>query len=459
MSELLFSLLCFNINRKSNRQSIIDYLSKGKFHICFLQEIPKSEVKTYENSAKSYYRDILQTHGYDAIYLQEGQGSQPCNCLFYKKSEFSVVKIDEKPYALDKDADTDDRKPDILKEFEAKLVHGGHDHDKLKNRACLVMLQYTGSGSSAWNPRIIVVSIHNPYKVPNDVAQSNPTQLFSALDYLGQTIGCPVLVAGDFNCELLKMKVNTRGFIVPSYNPTIHRVHKNRIDFFAYKNYVGCTEIELDNVHADLVLKDDCLVKGNGGQYYLDHKYAGEWSSILQDIDSKVSDHDPLRATLTVKPVHVLPTLTISYYNVNNNQNATDYLAKINHTSDCVILNNIDIEATPERLSCHYSVKKQLAASTVFYYNQLKFLSKHDILGQSISYLDNNNLKIILAFIHKVADKGINMKDEITKILSEAGHKAVIVMGDFNSAELPADLPLVVEQCESPPYIWDIKTY
>ena len=349
MSELSFSILCFNINRHHDNQSIIDYLSSGKFHLCFLQEVPNSEVRTHKNSPKSYYRGILQTYGYDAIYLQEGQmsassASQPCNCLLYKKSEFSVVKIDEKQYALDKDACIDEMKPDILKEFEAKLTHGGHD--KLEKRACLVMLQYIGSGSSAWNPRIIVVSIYNPYKVTNDLVQSNPTQLFSALDYLGQITGCPVLVAGDFNCELLKMKVNTRGFIVPSYNPTIHRVHKSRIDFFAYKNYVGCTEIELDNVHADLVLKDDCLVKGNGGQYYLDHKYAGEWSSILQDIDSKVSDHDPLRATLTVKPVHVLPTLTISYYNVNNNQNATDYLAKINHTSDFVILNNIDIEAT-----------------------------------------------------------------------------------------------------------------
>ena len=44
------------------------------------------------------------------------------------------------------------------------------------------------------------------------------------------------------------------------------------------------------------------------------------------------------------------------------------------------------------------------------------------------------------------------MENELTKILSEAGHKAVIVMGDFNSAELLADLPLVVKQCESLPY-------
>ena len=444
MSELSFSVMCLNVDvQTKNHEIIIKYLKDENCDLYFLQEVKSIKIIPC-------YKDKL-ANIYDVIYLKENQksgsaGSHPCSCLFYNKYKFTVIKEDEILYALDEDSYTDHKKPEILKEFEEKLIHG--DHDSLKKRASLAILQCNSSDTSGvWSPRIIVVSYHGPrYSLSDDVIQSNATQLFTALDYLGQATGCPVLIAGDFNCDLLKMKVNTIGFIVPSYNPTIHRlrvqsVHNDCIDFFAYKNYAGCTEIEVVDVSANLVIKDDndSIVRVTGaGQY---HKYESSVFSILMNTDNKckVSDHDPLRATLTVK--RVLPTLTISYYNINNNQNAVDY---INHISDLVIVNNI---ATPKKLNG--MERMWLDYKAAVFYNGFKLeVSKCDV---PISYLNlcYDNLKIFFTLIHKdVTEDEINKLNKLT-----AGCNAVIVMGDFNSTKLPGaskNLPLVIQQCESP---------
>ena len=441
MSELSFSLLCFNVNKPSKNEYIIEYLKNQNCDLYFLQEVKSNKIDCYKEKLAPQY---------DVIYLYEVQesGSPPCSCLFYKKSIFQVVKRKkleytdedqesdgvekdrELQYALDEETYTDEiiMKPEILKEFEAKLIDSGHDI--LKKRASLAMLKYIGSNSGAWKPIIIVVSFHSPYKTK--ALHSRVTQLFSALDYLGQTGGYPVLVAGDFNCDLLKKNVNTRGFIVPRYKPTIHRVHKKCIDFFAYKNYAGCAKIELDNVHADLLL--NCPVKVIDDHHHLDQNAACSWSSMLKDIDKEVymSDHDPLTAILTIKPA--LPTLTISFYNVNNNQIAADYLAKLNHTSDLVILNNIDTVRTPQRLSYCKVQLPYACAPTAFYYNYLKFLSnKVDDVLINLQYDDNSNLKITFTFIHK------DEENKLTRVLHVAEH-SIIVMGDFNSTELSANL-------------------
>ena len=450
MNELSFSVMCFNVKVQTKNLEIIKYLQKENCDLYFLQEVKSNKIKP-KNECSDCYKDEL-ADVYDVIYLKENQtsstGSHPCSCLFYNKSKFRVIIEDKILYALHEDRYTNDMKPEILKEFEAKLIHGGHD--TLKKRASLAILQYKGSDTSGtWSPRIIVVSYHGPYKrtgLSEDDIQNNATQLFTALDYLGQATGCPVLVAGDFNCDLLKMKVNTNGFIVPSYNPTIHRVQKDCIDFFAYKNYAGCTEIEIKDVYADLVIKDDYILKGTDGQYHVDHKYAGSW---LKSID-EVSDHDPLRATLIVK--HVLPTLTISYYNnINNDQNAVDYLTKVNHSSDLVIFNNINATPMP-KLNHYYCNGVEIFESTVLYWRlNLKFL-KHDKWGQNIYHLDlcrydNSNLKISFSFIHKGTDKVNKM---LTKMLRTVRRNtvAIVVMGDFNINS--TKLPLIVKQCESP---------
>lgn len=142
MSELSFSLLCFNVNKQSDNNYIIEYLKNQNCDLYFLQEVKTNKIKpTYE--CIDCYKDKL-TFQYDVIYLKEDQksgsaGSHPCNCLFYNKSKFEVVKDTRQLwYALHEPEYTDEKKPEILKEFEAKLIHGGHN--KLKKRASLAML-------------------------------------------------------------------------------------------------------------------------------------------------------------------------------------------------------------------------------------------------------------------------------------------------------------------------------
>ena len=102
---------------------------------------------------------------------------------------------------------------------------------------------------------------------------SNAEQFFKAVNHLGQVTGYPVVVGGDFNCELLKKGVETHGFIVPQYDPTIYRASIGTpsdpcIDFFAYKNFDGCTKIEVEDIRATLCPSPSYEIKGT--MHYLD---------------------------------------------------------------------------------------------------------------------------------------------------------------------------------------------
>ena len=238
--------------------------------------------------------------------------------------------------------------------FTDKLKHG-HDH---LERACVRILEYCNSNSSTttWKLRIIVASFHNPNRATRDETRiQNAEHFFEALNHLWEITGYPVVVGGDFNCELLNpkgkvKKVDTCGFEVQKYNPTIHRAligssSSPCIDFFAYKNYSsGCIKIEVKNVHANMLPLPGsaALIKGTGGQHSLDYKECKYITDkyhpglTLTAINNK-SNHDPLRATLLVK--FKLPMLTISYYDVNNDQNTLDNLC-ITYTTDVVILCN-----------------------------------------------------------------------------------------------------------------------
>lgn len=125
------------------------------------------------------------------------------------------------------------------------------------------------------------------------------------------------LVAGDFNCELPEMYYN--GFTTLHYNPIIWRAGKSCIDHFAHKNYSESTKIVVNDVSANLVLPlEHCPVRGTN-------------DSILEQIGT-MSDHDPVRATMTVTllplTLSIPQTLSISCCNMNFVQNAADYLAK-----------------------------------------------------------------------------------------------------------------------------------
>ena len=467
MTELSFSLLCFNIANKCGNKDIIRYICNTKPDLCFLQEIRKDEVKCHKTVTKAHIGDELMSwkHNYGVVYLQEASlrgssNSQTNNCIFYNKSKFCMIG---ERYVLHEEQYKDSLIHELLNDYDI-------DHGILKRRACLAILQYNGSDSnSTWHPRIIVVSFHNPYRgLTRDKITSNATKFFNTYGHLGQITGYPVLVAGDFNCELLKYKGDKSNFMVLKYNPTIHRAlvirsrgdHEPCIDFFAYKNYSGCTEIEVNDVHADLVPhSDDCPITGAGDQCNL----GPPSSSILKQINSNayVSDHDPLRATLTVKFV---PNLTISYYNINNDQNVTNYLTtSYPCTPDLVIIHNIDAsqKLTSHNLCGYEHIK--FFNSTRLYYKRFKFCCFGnpivDLNSFKFSYLElyhreNRGLRSIITFVIKSSGvNGIeNGQECIIKLLNqwrvEKSCNAIIIMGDFNPTELPGDLPLVHARLE-----------
>ena len=305
--------------------------------------------------------------------MQEGN-DQPYNYIIYNDSKFEVIHDDTFP-----------------KTFDSSLEKLG-----LANRARLAVLQYIGSDSALWYPRIVVVSFHNHFhKLPDNEIQSYATKFFSALNDLGEVTGCPVLVGGDFNCELLNLKakeandkkIYTQNFTIPKYDPTMHRalIGKGRsnpcIDFLAYKNYSdtsGCTEIELDNVHAEIVLpRGACLVKGTDGQCHLDykeHKYItnrgkADSSSTLKELHS-LSNHDPLRATLNIKFKNPQKFI-MSYYNVNNDQNVIKRFINYTHVHDLYIFHDIDASNAKHQIIGYELIK--MSEVIVIFCKKLKF--------------------------------------------------------------------------------------
>ena len=186
--KLSFFLLSFNIAKKNYDSS--HYLSAAKADLYFLQEDNKST------------KPGLPEAEYAKYYLQEN-GS--CNSVIYSKSKFTIIHF-----------------PDILN----KLLGDGHGH--LVRRACVIILEYSSSSTTTTRqPRIIVASFHNPNtQTGGKMHTYNAEHFFKALNYLRAVTGYPVIVGGDFNCELLNPKdgeVDTCGFIVSKYNPTIHR--------------------------------------------------------------------------------------------------------------------------------------------------------------------------------------------------------------------------------------------
>lgn len=256
-----------------------------------------------------------------------------------------------------------------MKSFKEKLKY--EDTDSLDKRACVAILECIGNDcSSTWHPRVIVVSFHSPYKIterPEKVAH-----FFNALDYLGQMTGYPVLVGGDFNCELLKGKVDTNGFIVPKYNPTIHRVlYSNTcIDFFAYKNCEGrraCSVIQLTDVHAELVLPNDVLLVGNNEINLHQNEYKNIKDAVLSKIHN-ISDHDPLKATLILR--NVLPIYHLSCIFMNS---PSDQLKDIQPIYDFLLIYNINKDFELPPLVRHYYDKiEELSDIAQLYLNSCR---------------------------------------------------------------------------------------
>jgi len=171
--------------------------------------------------------------------------------------------------------------------------------EDFKDRICIVPL-------NVWEFIIIAVSFHAKSKTSDK--RSKITNVFRFLDELGNsTHCCAIVMGGDFNIDLHE-GIDLCGFIVPSYDPTVHRAMHGKeymcIDFFAYKNFLPNVGVEVENVRSEMIVKCPGLVKSDLfhvslEQYNNDDKY-----KKLR----LASNHDPLQATLTFHTSpHTLP--------------------------------------------------------------------------------------------------------------------------------------------------------
>ena len=329
----------------------------------------------------------------------------------------------------------------ILKLFKAKLP------DTLKRRACLAILKCKDTLPSTG---IIVASFHNPSReTDGDSHKDNATKLFSALENLRQMTGYPVLVGGDFNCELLKDNVERSHFIVPQYSPTIHRVlyasgkGKICIDFFAYKNCDNrraCSEIQLTNVEAKMLSSssNSVLLKGMHVDYKEYQKIKG---SILREIHDK-SNHDPLTATLTIKNISPIYRMSCIFMN-----NPKDKLLNEIPISDFLLFHNINKDFKLLALPTSYDYCK--LSDTVKLYcdnNRLQHITTNTFNISSLTYLvsklkskvkDDQTIFVALFYQH---DKDQPVTKECVKKMFEqltttCNNSATWIIGNVNINE------------------------
>jgi len=439
------SLLCWNIAKVSPESpfndTIKDYLEKSDADLCFLQEVPVTQIKTVKDQdgirAKKSLRLKLPTK-YKLFYFREGKNA-PCNCLIYNKEIFEVKEVEmEKPkgtskrvYALDEDMDNNhhhyyDKKIKsnrcICGERTCKhiILDEWHESYEVKKRVCAAILRCI---NIPHRPEVIVVSCH----LPNPTYPNAAEEFFEALDKLRQDLGYPVLVAGDFNCPLLKYNMDCVGFEIPHYNPTIRKVlipEKNTytriIDFFAYKNFGQCVKLKLSGVHAEIVLPSSDtphpVCWNNGQPTYTQYQEHLKKKSTLHQIHENI-DHDPIKAVLNISVEDPLSFYLIGYNStpelITKYKDSSRYLCILqNKDGRAVLETNSDVLQITEYNTNLPSITSIQFSIWIIQYHCGKFYaaSLHKVDNQSEIQKDIQNL---FEFLNKIQG-------------------AVIIAGDFN---------------------------
>lgn len=248
------------------------------------------------------------------------------------------------------------------------------------------------------NTIIYVASCHLPSKIKAENKIKNVELLFKKLDELLYDTKCPVLIAGDFNFDLLEHNVNRKAFELPYYDLTEHRKRcaGNRdvkIDYFAYKN---CTSL-------------DCLAN----IFQLNDVKAITEPFIGPD--EKLSRHDPLSATMTIHYAYALPYLNLYLFNANFNtqpENVVEtYFRKLIPHSDLCFLHDAMESVTTH--SPNPAIKIWLVINT------MKFRSKL-LLEQCISInsievctceINFEGYILIVALCYKLSEINVTKKD------------------------------------------------
>ena len=191
-------------------------------------------------------------------------------------------------------------------------------------RVCVAVLELK---EIANQPKIILASCHVPARTLNgDSRAKYSKKMLKKLENLGKEMNYPVIVAGDFNCDLIKN--NNHNFTVPKYDPTIHRVicsggNSNPcIDFFAYKQE-GAVVVKVHNVRAELASNASDVLSSDKYKFLQYQERLKKKSTCTLDTKiHKMSDYDPIKATLTIVNVQDQPIETntdefnILYFNL-----------------------------------------------------------------------------------------------------------------------------------------------
>ena len=422
MDDLSVKVLCFNMGGTDTKNQLpyFNTLQPGLFDLVLLQE-----VRTL------LFQQIFTEDTFERKFVKEAAAAgEKYICIIYKRNKFKFIE------------------------------DHGHVLTNDHHRICLIELEYING------PRIIVASYHLPSKTSNKV--NLVRSIFENLDQLRISKRCPVVIAGDFNCKLLEKRVDTSGFIVPHYNPTIHRLVCSggrgddvRIDFFAYKNCNdisgSCEKIKVSDVRAEMILLENQTtanfnpVTGENGQYYLEHTEYYEHKAVSKqstlDTLHKSFDHDPLIATLTFTEF-LPPVFKLLSCNLNNK--STEEVKK--HFT------NIEGDPKPDLLFL-FDVHQDFLLKDILPGYKKSICSRSSIQLHSSNGLEAvrcdtqkefNHLKSIQVFswkikfrtytfvavvVHKTGDTEINkLKDEVQAvfdILNTCKH-SVLLVGDFN---------------------------
>ena len=161
-----------------------------------------------------------------------------------------------------------------------------------------------------------------------------------------------MIVGGDFNCDVLeKVGYESLEFTVPKYDPTIHRVicsggsGDKCVDFFAYKNNRDVPVMAtVSSVRADIVWPNGACDplswdKGNFVEYtqHLHNKA----KSTLDRITKEISDHDPLKAGLTIEDRSSSFHITYIDMNYKSHDEIINYSAGLQKSDICISQNGI----------------------------------------------------------------------------------------------------------------------
>jgi len=349
-----FSLLCWNIGGKKNHSIVQEYLCKQNADICFLQEVPISQVKK-----EGALRSQLESRGYEIFYLQEKGSKLPCNCIIYKTCSFQVYTVltaskESVQCALDEvTIDQQSWKDNQSDEYIKSLKEFAENHSD--KRVCVALLQC----KSLPRQPIIVASCHMKTKTSDETEKNKKVkyieEILKYLHKLSNDIKCPVIVAGDFNRDVLQ-EIDYKKFLleVPKYDPTIRRVicsggsHDKCIDYFANTPHM----FTITDVRADIALSPD-----NYDMFNWDQRYFPQYQKHLlgeSTLDNIPFDHDPLNAKLIINVDDLISiekdnlSIPITYCDLKKKENLAiivKHFAKLDPLPElCIFQNTISSE-------------------------------------------------------------------------------------------------------------------